>query len=111
VAEQVAVATASSAFEARVLQARLASEGIRCELRGGLDGPYPVGPVQVLVPADDAPAVRELLLVDQVEAVFEEPAWDGAGRAGPALDRPWLLGAAALLLVALVAGRVVQLLL
>jgi hypothetical protein len=60
-------------FEARVVMARLGAEGILTQLRGGGEGPYPLpGPVEVLVVVDQADEARELLLADQVEALFEE---------------------------------------
>jgi hypothetical protein len=63
----------SSAFEAQVLCARLGADGILTEMRGEMQGPYPLpGLVTVLVEADQADDARQLLLVDQVEAVFEE---------------------------------------
>lgn len=68
----VPLATARSGFEAKVLAARLGSEGIVWQLRGGgADGLYPVGLVEVLVQVDDLDRARELLLIDEVEAVFE----------------------------------------
>jgi hypothetical protein len=86
----VPVATASSGFEARLLAARLGSEGILWELRGNLDGPYPVGPVQVLVPQDQVAEVRELLIADEVEAAFEASAHDGA-TTGASARELWVL--------------------
>ena len=60
-------------FEARVVMARLGAEGILTQLRGGGEGPYPLpGPVEVLVVVDQADEARELLLADQVEALFDE---------------------------------------
>ncbi|MGH9029538.1 MAG: hypothetical protein ACRDV4_07980 [Acidimicrobiales bacterium] len=64
--------TVSSTFEGRVLMARLGAEGILTQLRGAHDGPYPLpGPVDVLVDSDQVEEARELLLADQVEALFE----------------------------------------
>jgi len=40
-------------FEARVVAARLGSEGVLWEMRGGHDGPYPMGPVHLYVDAED----------------------------------------------------------
>jgi len=61
------------AFHARVLVARLGSDGIVTELRGLVEGPYPVsGEIQVFVEPDDLPVARELLLADEVESCFEE---------------------------------------
>jgi len=72
--------TVPSAFHARVLAARLGADGIVTELRGALDGPYPVGVVKVLVPDTDLEVARELLLADEVEAAFDAPAEAPAGR-------------------------------
>lgn len=58
-------------FEAKVVAARLGAEGIVWDLRGGVDGVYPVGAVEVLVAEQDVERARELLLVDEVEAAFE----------------------------------------
>lgn len=63
--------TVSSAFQARVLAARLGSEGIVTQLRGAVGGPYPVGDVVVFVDEGDADLARQLLLADEVEAAFE----------------------------------------
>jgi hypothetical protein len=53
--------------------ARLGADGILTQSRGGGDATYPLpGPVQVLVLLDQAEEARELLMADQVEAVFEE---------------------------------------
>jgi hypothetical protein len=69
----VPLTVTASAFEAQVLCARLGADGILTEMRGNSQGPYPLpGPVTVLVEADQADDARELLLVDQVEAVFDE---------------------------------------
>ena len=76
------------AFAARVLVARLGSEGIVTSLRGSVDGPYPVGPVTVLVAESDLVLAREVLLVEEVESSFgeelsdEESAWPATS--GPA---------------------------
>jgi hypothetical protein len=70
--------TVGTSFHARVIAARLGSDGIPTELRGAVDGPYPgIGQVDVYVRGDDVDIARELLLVDEVESVFEaepEPA-------------------------------------
>jgi hypothetical protein len=73
------------AFHARVVVARLGSEGIVAQLRGA-DGPYPMGVVEVLVLADELEAAQALLLADEVESAFadvdadEEDDEDGGGR-------------------------------
>jgi hypothetical protein len=101
----VPVATASSGFEARLLAARLGSEGILWELRGNVDGPYPVGPVQVLVPQDRVAEVRELLIADDVEAAFEARARDGAGERTSAREL-WLVALIVAGLVAFALARI-----
>jgi hypothetical protein len=69
----VPLTVTSSAFEAQVLCARLGADGILTEMKGA----YPLaGPVTVLVEAVNADLARELLLADQVEAVFQEDAED-----------------------------------
>ena len=74
----IPLTTVGSTFEARVVMARLGAEGILTQVRGARDGVYPLpGPVEVLVMADQADEARELLLADQVEALFDESS-DGA---------------------------------
>ena len=69
----VPVRKVSDQFEARVLAARLGSEGIVAQLRGGgIDGPYPMGAIEVLVSEDDLETARELLLADEVESAFDD---------------------------------------
>jgi hypothetical protein len=69
----VPLTTVGSSFEARVLTARLGADGILTQSRGGGDGTYPLpGPVQVLVLVDQADEARELLMADQVEALFDD---------------------------------------
>lgn len=58
-------------FHARVVVARLGSEGIIARLRGA-DGPYPMGPVEVLVLPDELEAAQALLLADEVESAFPD---------------------------------------
>ena len=69
------------------------------DLRGNVDGLYPVGDVHVYVDQEDLAEAREILLVDDVESAFDEldePAETGAP---PAL---WLvLGAIVVLAVLL----------
>ncbi len=69
----VPLTTVGSAFEARVVAARLGADGILTQTRGGGDGTYPLpGVVQVLVLVDQADEARELLMADQVEALFDD---------------------------------------
>ena len=68
----VPVAKVADAFGARVLSARLGSDGIMTQLRGGgVDGPYPIGDVEVLVSTDDLSVAREILLAEEVESAFQ----------------------------------------
>jgi hypothetical protein len=66
----VPVMTVRDSFHARVIAARLGSEGMVTLLRGNVDGPYPLGDVHVLVREEDLDAARELLLADDVESAF-----------------------------------------
>ena len=52
----VRLITAEDAFDAKVVVAQLGVEGILWELKGGVDGPYPFGPVQVFVAEADLDA-------------------------------------------------------
>ncbi|MGH9247490.1 MAG: putative signal transducing protein, partial [Acidimicrobiales bacterium] len=58
----VGLTTVGNGFHARVIAARLGSEGIVTQLRGSVDGPYPMGDVEVMVSAEDLAAAREILL-------------------------------------------------
>jgi hypothetical protein len=79
-----------NAFHARVIAARLGADGIVTQLKGNVDGPYPVGDVSVWVNENDADFARELLLADEVEAAFDLPdegePWERRRR------RPFVLG-------------------
>jgi hypothetical protein len=81
----VPVLRVRDAFHARVVVARLGSEGILAQLRGA-DGPYPMGIVEVLVLSDELDAARELLLVDEVESAF--PDQDGGEPGGAVRTAP-----------------------
>jgi hypothetical protein len=66
----------SGAFPARVLAARLHSEGLEPELRGAIDSPYlltvgEMARVDVYVPADQLEDARYVMLVDEVDAACE----------------------------------------
>ena len=93
--------TVGGAFQAKVVAARLGAVGIVTSLRGGVDGPYPMGDVEVLVDADDEDLARQLLLADEVEAVY-----DGRRRVPGRRMRglhPWL-AVAGIVLVAVVSS-------
>jgi hypothetical protein len=72
--QMVPLVSAGSAFEARVLIARLGAAGILAQSGGPLDGPYAAlnWPVEVLVAADQEAEARELLLADAVEHVLAQ---------------------------------------
>jgi hypothetical protein len=94
----VRLVTVSRVFHARVLAARLGAEGIVTELRGNVDGPYPVGDVHVYVGEEDLGTARELLLADEVE--------DALGGGGDDVDdrtprELWLVLAAILAIAAM----------
>ncbi len=96
----VRLATVNTSFHARVIAARIGAEGILTELRGNLDGPYPMGDVHIFVAEDDLPTAQELLMADEVESAFDEET--DPGRAPVEL---WVVLAAALALAAIVLTR------
>jgi hypothetical protein len=57
----ITVASATSGFEAKLLAARLGSEGVVWELRPDVDGVYPVTDIEIRVPADEAERARAVL--------------------------------------------------
>jgi Putative prokaryotic signal transducing protein len=102
----VPVLRATDSFHARVVAARLGSEGILTSFRGPVDGPYPMGTVEVLVERGELEAARELLLADEVESAFAEDddadEDDGEvvhGRRRGSGYGPWIMVVAALLLL------------
>ena len=100
----VRLATVASSFHARVIAARLGSEGIVTNLRGNIDGMYPMGDVHVYVDADDLPAATELLMLDEVESAFDEPD-DAAADGGPTPRELWIILGAILAIAAVVFVR------
>jgi hypothetical protein len=114
----VPLTTAANPLAARILAAHLGAEGIVWELRGNVDGPYPVGPVEVLVPADDLELARALVKSDdeQLTAIDEElgpdPLDDRPERATAGQDgrvRTVILVVGLVLVVLFVLGRVLVL--
>ena len=105
----VRLMTADDAFAAKVVAARLGVEGIVWELRGGVDGPYPFGPVQVFVTEADLAEAQAVLAavspLDEEEADRDEV--DAAGRRN---RHTVLVGAGAISLLALGAAELVRLL-
>ena len=96
--------TVGGAFQAKVLAARLGSEGIVVSLRGGVDGPYPVGDVGVFVDADGFDLARQLVLADEVEAAFVPVVRSGRRGAVPA----WAVFVLFVVLVMTVAGSLAR---
>jgi Putative prokaryotic signal transducing protein len=77
----VPLTTVANPLAARILAAHLGAEGIVWQLRGNVDGPYPVGPVEVLVPADDLEVARAVVAsadADGVTVADDEPGTDAA---------------------------------
>lgn len=98
----VRLATVSTSFHARVIAARLGAEGIVTELRGNVDGIYPVGNVHVYVDQEDLAEAQELLMVDEVESAFDESD-DTAG--GPTAHELWIILATILAIAAVIFAR------
>ena len=99
----------SGSFPAHVLRARLQSEGVDAELRGGVDGPYALtvgdmARVDVYVPADQMEDAQLVLLAGEVDAALAAPREWGGTRTKPG---PWARGAAFASLAAAVAGPIV----
>ena len=107
----VRLLTLDDAFGAKVVAARLGVEGIVWELRGGVDGPYPFGPVHVFVTEEDLAEARAVLAA--VAPLDEEAEEDEPGTApgeGRSDRRAMMLGAALLGLLALAAAELVRVL-
>lgn len=110
----VPLTTAANPFAARVLAAHLGAEGIVWELRGNVDGPYPVGPVDVLVSEEDLALAREVvserLLPDLDEPGLAAGTVEAAGTIDQRAPRElWLLVAVVLLAAAVLLGRLLVL--
>jgi len=99
----VRLATVRTTFHARVIAARLGAEGIVTDLRGNVDGIYPMGDVHVYVSEDDLPESQELLLADEVESAFDDDV-DLEGAGGPPREL-WVFLVAVLLLAAVLFAR------
>ena len=98
----VRLVTVNSSFHARVIAARVGAEGIVTELRGNLDGPYPMGDVHVYVSEEDLPSASELLMADEVESAFDDEDEVADGR--PPVEL-WLILGSILALAAALFGR------
>ena len=91
-------------YHARVLVARLASEGIEARLSGAVDSPYGVtvgdlARVDVYVPDDQVEDARYVLLSDEVDATLAAPMewWDAGTPPRHRARWPWVAAAAVLL--------------
>ena len=98
----VRLVTVNSTFHARVIAARIGAEGIVTELRGNLDGPYPMGDVHVYVSEEDLPSASELLMADEVESAFDDD--EDVPDSGPPVEL-WLVLGSILALAAVLFGR------
>jgi len=71
----VHLATVGSAFEGRVVAARLGADGILALVRGADEGPYPLpGTVEIVVDAAQLDEARSVLAAEALEAAAEETA-------------------------------------
>ncbi len=92
----VPLATGLTPFEAKVLTARLGADGFIWQVRGAMDSVYPVGNIEVLVPAAEVDDARALLVIstdgydDDAAAYFGLGAPDDAARR---TARSWWVGA------------------
>ena len=98
-----------SGFQAEVLVARLGAAGVLARPSGAVGGPYPIGAVHVEVAAADLDLARQLLLADEIEAVFnarETQAERGASTRRRHALAPWVIVGAAMVTeaVAVAAG-------
>jgi hypothetical protein len=78
----VRLITCADGFEARLLAARLGSEGVVWSLRGAHDGPFAFGTVDVLVDVDDLATAREMLgdSTDELAPLDTVPERETTGR-------------------------------
>jgi hypothetical protein len=97
----VRLRTVPNAFHARVIAARLGADGILTQLRGSVDGPYPIGDVSVWVAEEDVETASELLMADEVESALE-PLPEGEP-SNSRRTRPFILGLSRIQLLALAA--------
>jgi len=99
----------NGSFGAHLLEAKLRAEGIHCELRGAVDGPYALtvgdmARVDVFVPAEQLDDAQFVLLAAEVDEALAAPSeWSGSRRLR------WPRFVAALVLVTAVVGPCVTL--
>jgi hypothetical protein len=99
-------------FRARVLAARLESEGIDAQLRGALESPYgltvgDMARVDVYVPEDQLEDARYVLLADEVDDALAAPSEWGDVDGRTRRHSRWLWWVAMTLLVVSVVGALV----
>jgi hypothetical protein len=100
----VRLATVRTTFHARVIAARLGAEGIVTDLRGNVDGIYPMGDVHVFVSEEDLAEAQELLLADEVESAFDDDGGEGDGGVGAPREL-WIFLVAIVLVAAVLFAR------
>ena len=100
----VLLTTATGGFEAKCLAAQLGAEGVLWELRGAVDGVYPLGTVDVYVDAADLSLARDVL--GHVEPVSVD---DAATATGWTRSEVAVLLGGAVGLAGIVAARVLTL--
>jgi Putative prokaryotic signal transducing protein len=107
----VSLTTVANPVAARILAAHLGAEGIVWELRGNVDGPYPLGPVEVLVAADDLAVARQLVVEQEIAAEegFEDADGFGTGTRRRGVRELWLPVVLLVITVGLLLGRILVL--
>jgi len=75
----VPLATGLTPFEAKVVTARLGSEGFIWQVRGVLDSVYPVGTIEVLVVESEVDDARALLAISSDGYDDDSAAYFGMG--------------------------------
>jgi hypothetical protein len=105
----VRLTTVGDPIEARIIAARLGSEGVLWELRGGIDGPYPMGPFHVYVAEPDLATAHEVLTpaedADDVDT-DQDPLGAGDAHDGRAPLALWLIVLAIVAMAAFGIARV-----
>jgi hypothetical protein len=105
----VPLTTAADPFAARVLAAHLGAEGIVWELRGNVDGPYPVGPVEVLVAEADLAVARAVVTESAVADGHSGEGTAAGGGSRSSTRQLWVLLIGVALAATLLLGRLVML--
>jgi hypothetical protein len=103
----VSLTTVANPVAARILAAHLGAEGIVWELRGNVDGPYPLGPIEVLVAADDLDTAREIVVEQEIaeDDAADDDFWRASSESRRSARNRWLPLALLLITVAILLGR------